>query len=404
MCGLVYSASLKNKPVNRQVIEQYEKQKTRGRQGFGVFDGNFEHLIRKTKEEDILKWLHKYKSTEILFHHRFPTSTDNIQNACHPFSTKDHFKTNYILIHNGHITNAQMLKGEHAELGIEYYSTQSDGRFNDSEALLWDLALYLEGKQESLESYGNIAFICIAIKGGKKKLYFGRNVNPLFMRSNKKGVFLASVYGSATNQVTPHSLYTFDFESKNLTTTPLRLRSYWADQEDKKEAPVIPRSGEGKNPWTPQSYAAQQGYIKDDKNNITVPPESDEDTEYNENDEPKYIYDDGIVYDDVYDPKNEADRKAELHKTYLKYITNGEGYYFMAIKNLRADIKDYDQLRWESTNQDDLQDIIDMVSILRSVKDAMLIDPNYKKFNSRHPSYASQKEIDDKQLKLLESA
>ncbi|HET7630655.1 MAG TPA: hypothetical protein VFK03_04765, partial [Candidatus Saccharimonadales bacterium] len=219
--------SFKGKNVTKLVAQQYDNQKLRGQEGFGLYDPTRNHLVRNTKEKRILNWLGKHKSSSILFHHRFPTSTDNVKNACHPFSTKDFFKTNYVLVHNGHISNSYSLKREHEKLGIKYHSVQSNGRFNDSEALLWDVALYLEGQQSELKAEGNIAFICLAQpKDGRKtrKLYFGRNTNPLNLHFSKQTLMLSSEGpGEATEA---HQLYEYNYRTKKLTHQPLDIPIY----------------------------------------------------------------------------------------------------------------------------------------------------------------------------------
>lgn len=159
-----------------------------------------------------------------MFHHRYPTSTDNTKTASHPFSTRKFFDTNYVLVHNGVISNSYELRKKHEELGIKYHSTQPNGRFNDSEALLWDVALYLEGQQEELTAKGTIAFICIAQSKDKKsdKLYFARNTNPLNMFFNKKkGLFLSSE--GKGQPITAHQLYTFDYNTKKMSNKSLRV-------------------------------------------------------------------------------------------------------------------------------------------------------------------------------------
>lgn len=224
MCGIIFAESFDGNPVNQLVMKQFKAQQHRGVQGFGVFDKQCARLVRNTKKKKIMRWLKNHPSSSIMFHHRFPTSTDNVKNACHPFSTKDHFKTQYILVHNGHIGNARALKVEHEKLGIEYYSTQSDGRFNDSEALLWDVALYLEGKQDELKAYGGIAFICLAIpKDGRKvsKLHFGRNANPINMVLDE-GMIMLSSEGDG-EETKPNTLYSYSYRSKKLDTKALTV-------------------------------------------------------------------------------------------------------------------------------------------------------------------------------------
>lgn len=333
-----------------------------------MFDGDFNHLIRKTRESDITAWLRKYKSTDILFHHRFPTSTDNVKNACHPFSTKDHFETNYILIHNGHITNASSLKKAHAEIGIDYYSIQEDERFNDSEALTWDLALYLEGEQDKLQAYGGIAFICVAIKDGKKKLYFGRNSSPLFMQISKKRVFLASVAGTARNEVKRDTLYTFDYETKKLTEAPLKIMvSSWEVDYEKPKSVVI------------QDRVAQDADIRDDEHRASIVPEHD--------------YPSGSLADRTFD----QNRKSELETTYELYMKRSNGFFWAATKHIDKDISDWKESEMDVSTQEELYDLEDTISILQSVKDIILLHPANTKWNSKDPSF-------EKQLKLLEGA
>lgn len=178
-----------------------------------------------------MKWLKKYPSNSIIFHHRFPTSTENVRNACHPFSTRDKFKTNYVLVHNGHISNAHQLMEKHKQMGIEYYSVQPDGRFNDSEALLWDFALFKEGKQEKLEARGGIAFICLALHGDKRKhdrLYFGRNNNPLNVYHDPEvGITIASEgHGEL---IEADKLYEFNTVNGKLTSSELEIPSYYVN-------------------------------------------------------------------------------------------------------------------------------------------------------------------------------
>lgn len=219
MCGIVYAQDFKGKPVNEQVFDQYAKQKHRGKEGFGIYDG--EHIVKTPTEAKIVDWLAKKDSSLILFHHRYPTSTANTKQTAHPFSTKGYFGDNeYILVHNGHIHNAYSLKYEHEKLGIKYSGLDGEFKFNDSEALLWDFALYQEGQIDKPKAYGNIAFICVKkYKGKLDKLYFGRNNNPLHMHKDKGGLLLSSE-GKGDN-IDAGKLYTFEYGTKNLTQKDL---------------------------------------------------------------------------------------------------------------------------------------------------------------------------------------
>lgn len=168
----------------------------------------------------MLRALKRIDTPIALFHHRWPTSTDNVRNACHPFSTKDFFDTNYIFVHNGTIDNPKELKLEHEKLGIKYISEQEDGKFNDSEALMWDVCLYLEGRQSELCVEGNIAFICYA-GGERPKLYFGRNSNPLILHRNKNSINLASEGDG--EDIEPHILHTYDYKSNRIYKRKLKI-------------------------------------------------------------------------------------------------------------------------------------------------------------------------------------
>lgn len=160
-------------------------------------------------------------SEEILFHHRFPTSTENVRNACHPFSTKDYFgKTQYVMVHNGWLTNQAELKLDHVQQGISYVSTQPDGRFNDSEALMYDLALTFEGRQAKPRAEGVASFIMIErLNGEPIKLHFGRNSYPLNMVFDKNTLSLSSEgEGEPINEDTH---YTYTYATGELAQEPL---------------------------------------------------------------------------------------------------------------------------------------------------------------------------------------
>lgn len=221
------------KPVNNEVMQQFDQQRNRGTEGFGLFNGK--HLVHAAKEDRILNWLVKDKNESelIMFHHRRPTSTINVRRAAHPFSTKDYFgKNQYILVHNGYIGNDDELKIEHEKLGIKYQTVLDDDTFNDSEALLWDFALYAEGKQKELKAYGGIAFTCMKLVDGKlEKLYFARNTNPLNMARDKSGIMLSSE--GEGDEIKRDTLHTWHYNSRRLTTKELEVPSFKAyDEED----------------------------------------------------------------------------------------------------------------------------------------------------------------------------
>ena len=146
MCGIIYANNLKGQPARDMIITQYEAQKSRGTNGFGYIATSKPATVsHSTTEAGILKSLKKEKSNEILFHHRTPTSTENVLKSCHPFKIKGKSGKTYYIAHNGVIHNDDDLKETHNASGLNYSSEEASGKFNDSEALAHDIMLYLEG-------------------------------------------------------------------------------------------------------------------------------------------------------------------------------------------------------------------------------------------------------------------
>lgn len=174
-----------------------------------------------------MRLLKRERASEILFHHRFPTSTANVRNACHPFSTKNHWDNNYVMVHNGVIWNDFQVAKKQTADGIRYASFQANGDFNDSEVLMYDIAQYLEGEKDSLECEGNIAFIMVQRnkKGEKTALFFGRNTgNPLKIQRDATGFSLTSE--GAGENIKPNTLFRFDYNTGEITESPLEIPMY----------------------------------------------------------------------------------------------------------------------------------------------------------------------------------
>lgn len=195
MCGLAYKHSFDGSPVNEWVFDTYTAQRDRGHDGFGLFNGV--HLVHAAMEERIINWLSKgtNKSSLLMFHHRWPTSTINVKKAAHPFTTRKYFgDSEYVMVHNGVIRNSLSRHTEHKKSGIKYQSSLKNGKFNDSEALLWDFALWQEGKLKEIEVVGDVAFICMKLTKGKlDKLFYYRNTaRPLHILKDKGSLSLAS--------------------------------------------------------------------------------------------------------------------------------------------------------------------------------------------------------------------
>lgn len=224
MCGIVYKESFNGQPVNQAVRQIFKKQRMRGIDGFGFYIPSMNKMAHNVREKRILDLLGKneYQSDRILFHHRWPTSTSIAQNACHPFSTRRNaslFDKEYILVHNGHVSNATALRMKHDEMGIQYVSDQPDGSFNDSEALLYDLALYLEGKQDRMIAKGSIAFVIVS---SDDRTWFGRNYgSPLKYDLNSRGLKISSE--GAGEDVQADKLYEFLRDKKAFNVRDLEI-------------------------------------------------------------------------------------------------------------------------------------------------------------------------------------
>lgn len=199
---------------------------------------------RSTTEKGIIEKLIRCQSNAILFHHRTPTSTDNVIESCHPFVV-DTDKGKIILVHNGVIHNAQALFKEHKELGIEYKSLAGD-EFNDSESLAIDFARYISGEQKELKAHGWIAFIAYQTNKENEieKIYFGKGTTAeLNMKFTNK--FLSVGSEVEGKEIKSNRLYIFDVKTKKLNSRKLEIRSYYqessyqGDREDDWSARVM---------------------------------------------------------------------------------------------------------------------------------------------------------------------
>lgn len=229
MCGIVFQKDFRGNDVTQTVKRRYKAQRSRGTQGFGYYLPGTNRLTHNPNERKLITDLLAHPSSEVLFHHRFPTSTENVQNACHPFSTKgDLFKHNYVLVHNGYLSNEFKLQDAHEDLGIRYVSEQADGRFNDSEALLYDVALYLEGMQSGLKAEGAIAFVVIERDetGEAIKLHWGRNSGSPLKFKLKRDKYLSLASEGKGSDVAIDTLFTYDYATGVISSTALEIPSY----------------------------------------------------------------------------------------------------------------------------------------------------------------------------------
>lgn len=230
--------------VKKRLIERYHAQKNRGSEGFGYIaftDNTIRQYKRYQNEKDTLAALKRTDDTHVLFHHRYPTSTENVAETAHPIKVShSELEYDYYVTHNGVISNPDTLKAKHEKLGYKYSTALTiqyktvDGtiynagtQFNDTEALAIELARNIE-LGTPIMACGSAAFIVLKVKKNSKKvvaLIYGTNGgNPLTIDRSKGGLCIASEGG--TVQVTPMVMYTYDMHSHVTSSTVLDMAAY----------------------------------------------------------------------------------------------------------------------------------------------------------------------------------
>jgi hypothetical protein len=227
MCGICYALTNNGNAVDI-ILQQYKNQRSRGYEGFGfVIDKKAGgKLVHEVNEDKAISKLKKIKTNDILFHHRLPTSTENVFNACHPFRITGKNGNTYYFVHNGIIWNDYELFDNHEALGMTYTSLQKDGSFNDSESLAIEFVRYLNGEVRKLKVDGSIAFICKEYENGRpKNLYFGHNSgSPLEFRKNSKGTIQISSEQKGRSTTLPvNVLHQLEYETGKITTKKLDM-------------------------------------------------------------------------------------------------------------------------------------------------------------------------------------
>jgi predicted glutamine amidotransferase len=245
MCGIVYAFRKDGKPARKRIMKRYTKQKARGSDGYGYVALNKEHGLaeyhRSMEESEVREAITKQTAAHILFHHRYPTSTNNLPEAAHPIEVRHkELEHTYYVVHNGVIRNPDELKEEHEALGYEYstvisteYVAKNGQRYygaeeyNDSEALAIELARTIEGLQPKVRAEGTIATMVLQMdKAGTQALalYFGTNGgNPLTVTEDETALVIASEGGKA---IPGNIMYRTDFVTHETETVNVPLVSY----------------------------------------------------------------------------------------------------------------------------------------------------------------------------------
>lgn len=266
MCGIV--SKIWHKPVDSKdgfndIINIFDAQRSRGTQGMGlvaIFKDRTVQRMRSDSEDGLLEKMYKVKGDlmGVMFHHRYPTSTVNIENCAHPIlvSNKE-LDNDYYVVHNGVINYTNPLKKKHEELGYTYeteYTVKTSyafkrGRvkewtgaeetaYNDSETLAIEVARYLENKQDLLDLSGSYAVVVLEVdkktKKAKKLHYFRNDKNPLIndgtgllcLRSQKGNVCGFHQGGVTSDSIAPFRVNTLDLVKRTYQVETLKHTSF----------------------------------------------------------------------------------------------------------------------------------------------------------------------------------
>lgn len=205
MCGIVAVKRKDGRPAYKAVLKRYRHQKFRGQNGFGyvaIKDNQVVSYQRAPTEHEIVKLLEKEDAPEIWFHHRYPTSTPNVEEAAHPILIEnDLLAHQYFVLHNGVIKNTKELREGHYKLGIKYnteimrgftaLSTKkhytSELAWNDSESLAVETALAMDGLKKTIDTEGAAAVVGIQTKGRQviNRFFYRNDHHPLKFHEDK---------------------------------------------------------------------------------------------------------------------------------------------------------------------------------------------------------------------------
>ena len=242
MCGIIaaFNTSVTKKenkkkvkakatPINQFIINQFQDQYKRGVEGFGILridpKQNIE-LDRACETSKFMLDLYMKESEMIIAHHRTPTSTDNLMNQTHPMKVSDkQLEHDYYVVHNGIISNADDLFDKHIEQGFSYtteyeeeWGTRIETKFNDSESLAIELALFIENKIDSIGTDNTAAFIVLQVDRKTqtaKKVFFGKNSSACLNMAKTRGALRLSSEGKG-DSVKENLLYSFDIKDASM--------------------------------------------------------------------------------------------------------------------------------------------------------------------------------------------
>jgi predicted glutamine amidotransferase len=210
MCGLIgwvsKNSSVPKERVREYVINQFEDQKNRGTNGFGVVridDKGHVTILRATEPVKMMYDLYHSHVRHLFLHHRIPTSTENTLDQTHPLEVEhEELKHKWFVMHNGCISNCDELKKEHEKAGYVYLteykkliSNYSEIKFHDTESLAIELGRFFDGVTKEIAAKGSYAFIAIATDKYNfvQKIYIGTNgLSPIKLADRSYGFSFSS--------------------------------------------------------------------------------------------------------------------------------------------------------------------------------------------------------------------
>jgi len=275
LCGICFVKRKDGTNANKQIKRLYFGQKDRGCEGYGFVNIDTMLHFRERFEHQILSDLSKNRGSEILFHHRHPTSTTNTKETAHPIYSGNNFTNKYYIVHNGVINNSFQLYKEHTERGLKYSTFIGiEGKeilrpiFNDSECLLMELGLYLEGKKQVIDTKGSVAFILLETnkKGVPLNLYYGRNYGSdlKFLHSDTEIIISSEGDGK---DIDVHELNTYcyktgEFSKKKLNFERGFATSYYDYDEDYNVTRISSYQSPIELPEEKKDFPPQKDYLK----------------------------------------------------------------------------------------------------------------------------------------------
>lgn len=268
MCGIILARNTKNKVktgedkkkkkseplenVNEWVVNQFQDQRARGIEGFGAIfidKDNFVDLKRSTGEIKFLLDLYKNEASTVIAHHRTPTSSDNKISQTHPIYVDNSKMLNYryLVIHNGMVTNCNDLKEKHEKLGFKYTTeytktfgntNYSDKKFNDTESLAIELALFIEGKSQAIGTENGMAFIVVQMEkliDKAVKIFYGRKHGMLHMAKTTGQIRISSE--GMGDETKDEIMYSFDMNDEDMKLKSKQIRTEKYEKPKQLEAP-----------------------------------------------------------------------------------------------------------------------------------------------------------------------